>query len=106
MIGKQLKALMQLDKMEVSELSQIVEIDIRTIYSWTSDNRNPSCETLFEIVQKYREAKGKTINLHWLITGEGEMFITSENKEALNILQQLNQAGIMVDDNGILRKRL
>lgn len=59
----------------VSDFSRIVGLTTDSIYNYQNGKREPDIETLVQIVQKYKEVKGKTLNLHWLITGEGEMFI-------------------------------
>jgi len=80
MIGKQLKILLYSDKLDVKEFALLVKIKARTVYSWTNeaDEKDPRYETLLQIKQKYREKTGKNINLDWLISGEGDMFITDE----------------------------
>lgn len=79
MIGRQLKTLLNKEKIDINKFSQIVGIKIRTLYSWTADERNPDCETLIQIVNKYYELTRKRINIDWLLSSEGSMFLSSND---------------------------
>lgn len=104
MIGKQLKDLLYREKLEVKDFALLVNIKARTVYSWINetDEKDPRYETLLQIKQFYRQnsKENKNINLDWLITGEGEMFITSQDKNKF-ILSQLEEEGVEI----ILRKK-
>jgi transcriptional regulator with XRE-family HTH domain len=82
MIGKQLRELLREEKIKVEKFAEFVEINPRTIYAYTSDQNDPKYELLLQIKKKYREKTGKNINLDYLISGEGDMFITKQGAEA------------------------
>lgn len=47
---------------------------------------------------------GLNVNLNWLISGEGEMFLTSKGEKSL--LSRLEEEGVEPDSEGILRKKI
>lgn len=104
MIGKQLKDLLYREKLEVKDFALLVNVKARTVYSWINetDEKDPRYETLLQVKQFYRQnsKEHKNINLDWLITGEGEMFITPQDKNKF-ILSQLEEEGVEI----ILRKK-
>lgn len=105
MFKDNLKNLILQENLGIPEFSRIVNVQYKTVNAWLNYGKEPNkYSTLIQIVQKYKQSKGKRINLDWLITGEGEMFITAQEKESL-VLSQLKEAGIELDSNGILRKK-
>jgi predicted transcriptional regulator len=107
MIGKQLKKLIQEENINIENFSELVEIKTKTIYSYTSDANDPKYEVLLQLKQKYKQKTGKNINLDWLISGEGTMFLNDfdEKKVTANFETLIKEAGIEVDENGYLKKR-
>jgi hypothetical protein len=99
MFKENLKNLIRKETKGVSEFSQIVDISTDSIYNYQNGKRTPDIETLFVIRKKYFQVKGKRINLDWLITGEGEMFITKETP----VLDKLKDEGVEPDSDGVLR---
>lgn len=78
MIGKELRKLILEEKIRAKDLSQILGMLQSTISNYLNDTSTPDVKTLRIIKQKYKNKTGKEINLDWLITGEGEMFITKD----------------------------
>ena len=81
MLGNNLKILLKQEIKTVSQFSTIVGISTDSIYNYQSGKRKPDADILLQIKNKYREVTGKIINLDWLITGEGEMFISEKSKD-------------------------
>lgn len=114
MIGKELKKLLIEENLKMVDLSKILGISQGTLSNYANDVSDPDVKTLRLIKEKYKEVIGKNLNLNWLISGEGEMFIqkvsyssdiTFEEYEK-NFLQHLQAAGIdaiEADENGFLR---
>lgn len=78
MIGKELRALILEEKIRAKDLSQILGMLQSTISNYLNDTSSPDVKTLRIIKQRYKNKTDKNINLDWLITGEGEMFITKD----------------------------
>ena len=91
MFKDNLKTLIKRSSMNVEEFSQIVEIKTATIYNYRSGDRQPDMDTLLLIKQKYLEKTGKNINLDWLISGEGEMFITQQKSSPVITSDELDK---------------
>lgn len=52
-----------------NELAEILGVEPGTVSNWKNGRNRPSYETIFTL----RELK--EINLHWLLTGKGEMYL-------------------------------
>lgn len=99
MLPKNLKILIRQTSKGVQEFGQIVGISADNLYNYQSGKRTPDYDVLIQIVQKYKQAKGKRINLDWLITGEGEMFIIEDN----SILSRIKEGDVEADAKGYLK---
>jgi hypothetical protein len=55
-----------------------VGIKYGTFHSWIRGEREPRFDVLLKIKKEYLEKMGKNINIDFLISGEGEMFITKD----------------------------
>lgn len=75
LIGKELELLLTDEKIKLKELSSILDIPYSTLSNYKNDVSSPDIKMLRIIKQRYLEKKGKNIDLNWLITGKGEMFI-------------------------------
>jgi hypothetical protein len=76
MFSDNLKSLVGLEGYNPRQFSQIVGVKYGTFHSWIRGEREPRFNVLIKIKEEYLEKMGKEINLDWLITGKGEMFIT------------------------------
>jgi len=65
-IGKRLKFALKQKGIKQKEFSKLTGISLGTLSQVIRDLRSPKAETLFVI------ARPLNINLHWLITGEGD----------------------------------
>lgn len=79
MFNENLRILVNNEGSNPSKFSQLVNVNYGTFNYWVTGRNEPKYETLNLLVETYEKKSGKKINLHWLITGEGEMFITQKN---------------------------
>lgn len=78
MIGKRLRLVRkELGKLQ-SELAQDIGLNPSAISQMESGKIRPSLESLLVLWRKYK------LDLHWLLTGEGEMFCESRNELAIH----------------------
>jgi SOS-response transcriptional repressor LexA len=75
MIGERLKAIRSALRLKQIEMAKAMEMNPSAISQMESGRTKPSLETLIEIAQRYR------VDLHWLITGEGQMFSQPETSK-------------------------
>jgi hypothetical protein len=75
MFKDNLKALIDKKEKNPRQYSQIVDIKYGTFNNWINGTREPNFDALLKIKQKHEEKFNENINLDWLISGEGEMFI-------------------------------
>jgi transcriptional regulator with XRE-family HTH domain len=86
MIGQRLKQLRRrLNKMTQSEFAKPLEIPYTAISKYETDQINPSSEILSKIGKIYK------VNLNWLLTGEGEIFLSQDSipREIIEIIYNL-----------------
>lgn len=74
MIGERLKALRIALNLKQIELARDLNMNPSAVSQMESGRTKPSLETMVEIAQKYNA------DLHWLITGQGQMFTHTEGK--------------------------
>ena len=85
------QAFLNKEGMNTPKFSQIVEIKKGTIYSWLNEGKEPKYDSLVQIKQKYREKLGKDINIDYLITGEGGMFMNETIQPSEELRQMFNE---------------
>jgi len=68
-LNERLKELRQIGNLSQEEMAKILEITLQTYNRYEKGHRIPDAEILNRLVQSFG------VNLNWLITGEGEMFI-------------------------------
>lgn len=108
MVGKELKELLLKEEIKIVDFSKIVGINQKTLSNYINGVSSPDVKTMRLIKNKYREKTGKNINLDWLITGEGEMFIKDKpNDEEIkaDFDKLLQESGFVVDEKGYLRRK-
>ncbi|MCB5254375.1 MAG: XRE family transcriptional regulator [Candidatus Cloacimonadaceae bacterium] len=76
MIGKRLRDLRNELNIRQSDIAQDIGINPSAISQMESGKINPSLESLLLLWKKHK------VDLHWLLTGEGEMFCDSRNERA------------------------
>ena len=74
MLGKRLKTLRETLGITQKELARTLGVSEMTIRRYEANKFQPDAEVLSKLAKAYN------INLHWLLTGEGEMFIKREHK--------------------------
>jgi transcriptional regulator with XRE-family HTH domain len=74
MLGKRLKTLRKTLGITQKELARTLGVSEMTIRRYEANRFQPDAEVLSKLAKTYN------INLHWLLTGEGEMFIKREHK--------------------------
>ena len=88
MIGKRLKRIRKELGLTQKEFATSIEISEATLRRYESGQNFPDAEVLERIADKYG------VNIHWLITGKGPMFLKDSYKnidsELLEILTSLS----------------
>lgn len=79
----------QFFRLNQSDFAASLETNRTTLAGYEKGNSPPSTSFLVKIKEVYK------INLHWLLTGEGEIFITSENDTLVmeDLIQSDNSNG-------------
>lgn len=79
----------QFFRLNQSDFAASLETNRTTLAGYEKGNSPPSTSFLVKIKEVYK------INLHWLLTGEGEIFITSENDTSAieDLIQSDNSNG-------------
>lgn len=68
-IKDRLKTVIEHKGLSLKAFSELTEIPYRFIQNYLRDERDPNLDALMKIGTKAR------VNLHWLVTGEGKMFV-------------------------------
>ena len=90
--GERLKVVRKTLKLSQQTIAEALQINASAISQMESNKIKPSLDTLLLLTKTYK------VNLHWLITGTGEMFdkpeisTTSERSTKLNQLQSILDA--------------
>ena len=82
-IGKRLKELKIALKVTSATLAEKLEIPVRTIGSYERDEAQPGVKFLNALIEHYR------VNINWLITGKGEMFLSQKAETDLSYIADL-----------------
>ena len=93
-----LKTVIEHKGLSLKAFSDLTEIPYRSIQNYLRDERDPNLEALVKIGTK------TDVNLHWLITGEGEMFYKAMNGKSLTdieieLLKAFNKCNIETQNN-------
>ncbi|MDD2331500.1 MAG: XRE family transcriptional regulator [Candidatus Cloacimonetes bacterium] len=86
MIGERFKKARKALRLKQSELGEELDVNASAICQYETNRIKPSIDTMILFAEKYG------VNLHWLITGQGNMkdsMVTPGNKPAQNHLNQL-----------------
>ena len=76
-ISDRLKALLDAQSLTIKAFSELTEIPYRSVQNYLREERDPNAEALNKICEKMN------VNLNWLITGNGEMFINKIDHSTL-----------------------
>jgi len=72
-LGKRLKWIIKKLKLTTKEFAKRCNLSYRTLLQYANDQRKPCSENLKTIAMAF------SVNLHWLITGQGYPFVSSED---------------------------
>lgn len=78
-IGQRLKQFIKYKGLKQSEFSERMGFSTTILSRYVNDKHIPGPETLIDISLKFEE-----INLHWLLTGQGEMLLSNKEEKASN----------------------
>lgn len=95
-MGKRLKQLLEALRIKQNQFAQSVGVSPSHVSDVLTGRRNGfSTEVVVKIAELYK------VNLHWLLTGEGDMFISSPDKVVENdMLKTTSQKGHLVGIDG------
>ncbi len=101
MNGERLRQVRKVLKLSQHELGEKLGINASAISQMESNRIRPSLDTMF-LLNKYYG-----VNLHWLITGVGEMFTDSRYQHLDPEKSKLNQLQVMLNDqlNAIIKAK-
>ena len=93
--SERLKQIMEVKGINLKTFSEKADIPYRTLQNYILSGREPNAEALMKLHTHLG------INLNWLVSGEGEMFISRENAQDLThqeqnlvkLFQQCNDIG-------------
>lgn len=97
-ISHRFKQLVEALKTNANQLAKELDVTRPTITRIINGTNEPSAKILAPLLRKY-----PTVNIKWLLIGEGEMFIT-ENPVAKDYLDRL--AASLERENDMLRERI
>lgn len=70
-IGERISLIISEKKISVADLSHVVGQSDKSIYNYIAGKNTPTYPVLGKIVEKYPD-----VNARWLLTGEGEVYIS------------------------------
>lgn len=80
--SERLKQIMEVKGINLKTFSEKADIPYRTLQNYILSGREPNAEALMKLHTHLG------INLNWLVSGEGEMFISRENAQDLTYQEQ------------------
>ena len=97
-IGKRIKELKAVLKLTSLELAKKLNIPARTIGSYERDEAQPGPKFLNALIVKFG------VNINWLLTGEGNMFISKKTELDINYIANLKETFKLSNDelNGLI----
>ncbi len=91
-VGKRIKKIKNTLNITSSALAKRLSIPLRTIGSYERDEAPPSEKFLNALISVFQ------ININWLLTGAGEMFINSKDTDDLLYISKLQDKFSLSDD--------
>ncbi len=97
-MGKRIKELKSVLKMTSSELSAKLGIPTRTIGSYERDEAQPGPKFLNALIVVFG------VNINWLLTGDGNMFISKKTEMDINYIANLQETFKLTNEelNGLI----
>lgn len=97
-IGKRIKEIKATLHITSGELANKLNIPVRTIGSYEREEAPPSPKFLNALIENYH------ININWLLSGKGSMFISNKTELDLNYIAQLQDRFNLSDKeiNGLI----
>jgi SOS-response transcriptional repressor LexA len=92
MTGERLKALRKQLGVNQQELGEALKINASAISQMEHNHIKPSLDTLITLSQKFN------VDLHWLITGKGDMFMATEEKRSHDASKNLSKLKAFIND--------
>lgn len=87
-------------KKNATEFSKTLGLNQPTYNRYETGSRKPPFEVLESIIFQYG------INGHWLLTGEGEIYITTKPESDKIFDELISDGSFFVDKNGFVKKRI
>ena len=84
-IGKRIKELKMMLKITSAEMALTLDIPVRTIGSYERDEAQAGAKFFNALIEKYQ------VNINWLLTGNGNMFISSKAEIDVKYLAKIEQ---------------
>lgn len=84
-IGKRIKELKEKLRITSAEMAQELDIPVRTIGSYERDEAQAGAKFFNALLEKYN------VNINWILTGNGEMFISSKTEIDVKYLAEIEQ---------------
>ena len=84
-IGKRIKELKITLKITTTEMAGKLNIPVRTIGSYERDEAQPGPKFLNALITEYG------VNINWLLTGKGPMFISKKTELDINYIAQTSE---------------
>ena len=91
-VGKRIKKIKNALNITSSALAQRLSIPLRTIGSYERDEAPPSEKFLNALISQFQ------VNINWLLTGSGQMFINSKDTDDLLYFSKLQDKFSLSDD--------
>lgn len=91
-IGKRIKELKKILKETSTSLAEKLGIPVRTIGSYERDEALPGIKFLNALIEYYH------VNVNWLITGSGNMFLTQKTEIDIAYIADLKNKLNLTDD--------
>lgn len=91
-IGKRIKEIRAYFKITSKEFAQTLGIPLRTIGSYERDEAQPGPKFFAALIECYN------VNVNWLLSGNGNMFISSKTKSDLDFIASLQERLSLTDE--------
>ena len=90
-IGKRIKELRSVLNISSAELAKSIDIPVRTIGSYERNEVQPGSKFLKALIDYYY------VNINWVLTGKGNMFISEKLNIDLNYITELKERFNLTD---------
>jgi len=90
--GDRLKALRKAKKMNQTQLAKVIGCSQPTVHDYEKGGVSPSIEGLQKIANEYK------VNMNWLLTGEGDMYLSANIPVSDNFKELTQMLETMIDN--------